>query len=286
MPELPEVETIRRQLAPAVEGRVVTGLDILDARLTAPVPAAEIRRQVEGRRIDTLSRRGKYLRFELAGGGTLVLHLRMTGRLTLVHADPRGTQTSGPEAAGNAVDPKHLRLIIELDNGSCVAFHDTRRFGTAIYLHAEEEADFWDRLGPEPLERSFNPASLMKICSGRKKAVKSALMDQKLIAGIGNIYADESLFRAGIHPERPAGELSYGEIELLCREIKSTLRHAIKLQGSSIDTYADTSGQRGGFQETFKVHRRGGEPCPACGTTIEKIRVGGRGTYYCPKCQK
>ncbi len=286
MPELPEVETIRRQLAPRVEGRVIRRCDVIDERLTAPMPVAVFRSHVEGRRIASLDRRGKYLRFELEGGGALVLHLRMTGRLTLIDGGSRDSRSRSRNGEAPDLDSRYLRLVMDLDSGGRLAFHDMRRLGTATYLEDDEDKAYWEKLGPEPLSRGFSGARLHRILSERKKPVKSALMDQRLIAGIGNIYADESLFRAGIHPQRRASEIQASEVESLCREIKATLREAIRLQGSSIDTYADTSGRSGGFQETFKVHRRAGEPCPGCGRTIEKIKVGGRGTYFCPGCQQ
>lgn len=284
MPELPEVETIIIQLAPAVRGRVVEDFEVLDERLTAPTDVHTIRKQVEGRKIRNLSRRGKYLRFELDNGSTLVLHLRMTGRMTLYTSCGEG-EWSDLHDDGAAINHKHLRLVIVLDNNACLAFHDPRRFGTASYLQPGEGRELWEHLGPEPLERSFTRSVLTRICHRRSKAIKSTLMDQRLIAGIGNIYADEALFRSRIRPDRGAGDLSDEELSLLCREIKTTLRDAIRLQGSSIDTYADTKGRRGSFQETFKVHRREGKACPVCGQLIEKTKVGGRGTYYCPDCQ-
>jgi formamidopyrimidine-DNA glycosylase len=276
VPELPEVETIRRQLEPWVTGRTVKRARVFDPLTVAPLSPAGFVRRMAGRRIKTLTRRGKYLFFELSGGGALMVHLRMTGRLTRFDA--------GEAHPGKGT--RHLRLILELDDGSAVTLHDQRRFGKALILSRDECETLSRRIGPEPLEREFNARSLAEILRNRKRAVKSVLLDQQLIAGIGNIYADEALFRAGIHPERPAGEISLEETERLVRAIKQTLRDAIRLEGSSIDTYRTAGGRRGRFQETFRVHRRAGEPCPACGGTVVKIRVGGRGTYFCPACQK
>jgi len=274
VPELPEVETIRRQLEPEVRGRSITGTRVTDGLLVAPMTPARFAGKLKGRMITGLSRRGKYLRFELDGGDTLVVHLRMTGILTRLEENPRNG------------DQRHLRLVLTLDDGSFLAFHDVRRFGKAFLLGAGASDSYWARLGPEPLERSFNPKVLAAIFHGRVRPVKPALLDQQLIAGIGNIYADEALFAALIHPEKPAGSLSGKEIAALTKSIKETLRRAIRLQGSSIDSYRDARGNPGRFQNTFKVHRRAGEPCPRCGTAIEKTRVGGRGTYYCPRCQR
>lgn len=241
--------------------------------ITGPEAPATLSRRLKGRRIDGVSRRGKYLRIELDGGDTLVLHLRMTGILSL--ARPPLTEDQ----------QRYLRLEIDLDDSARMIFQDSRRFGRAWLLDAASAADYWKRMGLEPLERTFTARRLADLLQDRKRAIKPALMDQQLIAGIGNIYADEALFEAGIHPERPAGALSARETDDLTKSIKETLRRAIKLQGSSIDSYRDALGNRGRFQETFKVHRRAGEPCPRCGTAIEKIKVGGRGTYFCPHCQ-
>ncbi len=277
MPELPEVETIRRQLEPELTGRTITGVRVLDAKLTAPVTASALKRRLEGSTIESVGRRGKYLLFKLGNGETLVLHLRMTGVLTHV---PGGT------ARKAAAEQRPPRLVLRFDDGASLLFHDTRRFGTAMVLSGEDSGTYWHRLGQEPLERDFNAGSLERSLSGRKRPIKSVLLDQALIAGIGNIYADEALFEARIHPLRPAGEISGDEIAALVKAIKSTLRRAIRLQGSSIDTYRDSLGRRGRFQETFRVHRRQGEPCPGCQGMVEKIKVGGRGTYFCPSCQR
>ncbi len=274
MPELPEVETIRRQLEPVVRGRAIYRVTISDEKITAPASPAALRRQVRGRRIEALERRGKYLRFLLAGGDALVVHLRMTGTLTVAAGRPRGEER------------RHLRLLLELDDGTLIAFHDQRRFGRVLFLPAADAEEYWQRLGPEPLSRSFTAARLGEIARRRQKPVKPLLMEQGLIAGIGNIYADESLFLAGIHPLRSSASLDEEEIARLHRAIRDTLRKAIRLQGSSVDTYRDARGARGGYQDVFQVHRRQGEPCPRCGTAIEKIKVGGRGTYLWPRCQE
>lgn len=220
-----------------------------------------------------VSRRGKYLLLGLDKGDSLVLHLRMTGRLT-------ATRLPVPHTGR-----KHLRLVLAFDD-EALAFHDVRRFGTATILPEAEASGYWKRLGVEPLERTFNSRELEKLLDDRKRPVKSLLLDQSLIAGIGNIYADEALFAARIHPLRPAREVAGNEAARLAKAIKETLRRAIRLQGSSIDTYRDSRGRAGRFQDTFRVHRREDEPCPDCGGTVKKTRVGGRGTYFCPGCQK
>ncbi|MBE0429775.1 MAG: bifunctional DNA-formamidopyrimidine glycosylase/DNA-(apurinic or apyrimidinic site) lyase [Thermoleophilia bacterium] len=274
MPELPEVETVKRQLAPALTGRSITRARILDPLIVAPAAAAGFKKKIRGRQITEVGRRGKYLKVELDSGLTLVLHLRMTGRL--IHAD----------MPYNSVNKRHLRLYLWLDDGSGLAFYDQRRFGKAVLLEPTQAAALWERLGPEPLERSFSAVRLHRILNGRQRPVKSLLLDQSLIAGIGNIYADEALFRAGINPARPANRISAAEAQRLCRAIKQTLRSAIRLEGSSVDTYRTARGARGRFQKTFRVHRREGEPCPTCDGTVKKIRIAGRSTYFCPSCQR
>lgn len=274
MPELPEVETIRRQILRPVKGRVITTAEVFDLMAIEPASESGFRQRLEGRAIKDLRRRGKYLLFELESGDTLVIHLRMTGRLMHV-----------PEPAG-VTGMRHLRFLLRLDDGTTLSFQDIRRFGRAFILSREESRTYWQKLGVEPLSPSFNPVKLESLSSGRKRPLKSFLLDQHLIAGIGNIYADESLYRAGISPLRSAGEISAREADDLCAAIKKTLRAAIKLKGSSIDSYRTARGERGGYQDNFLVHTRQGEPCPACGTPIEKTRVAGRSTYFCPRCQK
>jgi formamidopyrimidine-DNA glycosylase len=268
------VETVKRQLEPALAGRTIRGVKVLDPLLVAPLSPAAFRKRLRGQVVTSIDRRGKYLRLHLKTGMTLVIHLRMTGKLTY------------EEAPLKPAERRHLRLVLMLDNGGAVYFHDQRRFGKAFLLTPEESAAYWHKLGPEPLARQFNRKVMMNILRNRRRPVKSLLLDQSLIAGIGNIYADEALFDSGIHPLRPSEAISEEEAARLVRSIKSTLRRAIRLQGSSIDTYRNVRGERGRFQETFRVHRRQGHSCLACGGGVAKIKVGGRGTYFCPSCQK
>lgn len=214
------------------------------------------------------------MRLELSGSDILIIHLRMTGVLTHV-----------PGAVLKQELP-HLRLVIGFTAGDSLVFQDQRRFGTAAVLPVSAAESYFSRLGPEPLESSFDSARLASLLGTRKRPIKSLLLDQAIIAGIGNIYADEALYGAGIHPLREAGSLTAEEAKRLSRAIKATLRRAIELEGSSIDTYRDSRGRRGRFQETFRVHRREGEPCPGCKGSVKKIKVGGRGTYFCPACQR
>lgn len=255
-------------------GSVISRIEVLDQSAVAPGTPDAFKRRLSGRTIIAAGRRGKYLLLELDSGDTLVIHLRMTGRLTHLKL-PLPME-----------DDKHLRLLVTFADGNGLSFHDTRRFGRAFILSSEESAGYWSKLGPEPLENGFNPRYLSQVLRGRSRPIKSLLLDQALVAGIGNIYADEALFGAGILPTRPSGDLDDAEIRRLVKSIKATLKKAISLQGSSIDTYRDSQGRRGSYQDIFQVHRRLGEPCPACGTSVEKIRLGGRATYFCPVCQK
>lgn len=276
MPELPEVETIRRQLAPRLAGRSITCVKVIDPRWCAPVPAQTFEGLTRGHTIDAVSRRGKYFVFELDGAGPfLLLHLRMTGNLLYIEDDA-------------PADRDHLRATLELDDGHRVLFVDPRRFGHATLLPDRASLDryFADRLGPEPLADSFTPATLAEIVAGRTQPVKSLLLTQKRIAGIGNIYADEALFRASIHPRQPAGTLKSDELEALHGGIVEALTDGIDAGGASIDDFRDIDGARGAMQDRFLVHRRAGEPCFACGGQIRRIVLGGRGTYFCPRCQK
>jgi formamidopyrimidine-DNA glycosylase len=271
MPELPEVETIRRQLAPAVEGRRLERLEILDPRWCEPAPPGEVADAVGGRRIERLSRRGKYLVLELEDEVFLVMHLRMTGNLLLAGRD----------------EPSHLRVRFVLDSGERLLFPDVRRFGTGVVLLGEEARDhyFGRRLGVEPLAPEFTAEALRELAAGRRAPVKAFLLTQERIAGVGNIYADEALFRARIHPLRPAGSLRRRQLGELRDAVVESLEAGIDARGATIDDFRNADGARGAFQDRFLVHRREGEPCPRCGTTIRKIRAAGRGTYVCERCQ-
>jgi formamidopyrimidine-DNA glycosylase len=272
MPELPEVETIRRRLEPFVVGRRIEGAEINDARLTRPFDPTPVAAALQGERIAGLDRRGKYLVVRFESGRVLLIHLRMTGNLRLTGGDP--------------ADGPHDRAVLILDNGSDVVYRDDRRFGTWLLVEPEElEPYLAERVGEEPLEEAFRTAALAARLTGRRAPVKAALLDQRTVAGLGNIYADEALWRARIHPLRPAGELEPDEVRRLHRALRDALRMGIARQGATLRDYATPEGERGAMQEEFKVYGREGEPCPRCGTPIEKIRAGGRGTSYCPHCQ-
>ncbi len=271
MPELPEVETIRRQLAPLVEGRRLARVEILDPRWSRPLAPGELAEALTGRRVERLGRRGKYLLWHLSGDVHLAQHLRMTGA---VLCEPK------PE-------PAHVRVLIELAPKRRLVIVDPRRFGTGELLLGSEalEAFFAARLGVEPFDDRFTPEHLRSIARGRSAPIKALLLDQRRIAGVGNIYADEALFRAGVHPLRRAGWLSRAQYAGLRETIIQALSEGIEARGATIDDFRHVNGVRGSFQDRFLVHRREGEPCPNCGTTIVKMVVAGRGTYVCETCQ-
>jgi formamidopyrimidine-DNA glycosylase len=271
LPELPEVETIRRQLAPHLEGRTIVTARILDPRWTRPEPPAAVEGALAGALVQRVGRAGKYLIWSLSGERFLVQHLRMTG--TLLY-DP-------------AAPPPHTRAMLEFEDGHRLVYVDPRRFGTCHLLFGEAARDRYlsDRIGIEPLTAEFTAAHLRELARGRTAPVKAFVLDQKRIAGVGNIYADEALFRAGVHPLRPAGRLTGADWERVRRGIEEALSDGIEAKGASIDDFRHVDGARGSFQDLFLVHRRAGEPCPECGQTIRKIVVGGRGTYVCERCQ-
>ena len=275
MPELPEVETVRRQLAPPLEGRRLERLEVLDARWCAPAHPDEVADAVAGRAIERLGRRGKYLIAGLEDEVSLVMHLRMTGNLLLV-----GEADDDPERP-------HLRARLTLDDGRRVLFVDQRRFGTGIVLLGEPTLDeyFAARLGVEPLGPDFTPEALRALAARRRAPVKAFLLSQERIAGVGNIYADEALFRSRIHPLRPVGTLKRPQLAALRDAVVESLEAGIDARGATIDDFRHADGARGSFQDRFLVHRREGEPCPRCGTPIRKLRAAGRGTYVCPRCQ-
>ncbi len=273
MPEMPEVETVRRRLAPVLEGATIERAEIVDPRLTRPVGPAFVADGLVGETVATVDRRGKYLLWRLASGRTLVVHLRMTGSFR--HA-----------RAGELPDDAHRRAILGLDTGAEVAYRDVRRFGTWELLDEGHLRPYLSaRLGPEPLAPSFSAARLARLTEGRRAPVKAFLLDQRRLAGIGNIYADEALWRARIHPLRPTGELDADEVARLHRAVRAALRRGVELQGSTLRDYVTPDGDGGGMQDEFHVYGRLGEPCDRCGRPIERIVVGGRGTWFCPHCQ-
>jgi formamidopyrimidine-DNA glycosylase len=271
MPELPEVETIRRQLAPHLEGRTIVRAEILDVRWTRPEPPAAVEAQLRGTVVLRVGRSGKYLVWSLSGDRYLLIHLRMTGALLF---DP-------------VADPLHTRVRFELDACHRLVYVDPRRFGTGHLLIGAPARDAYlaARIGAEPFTPGFTAEYLRRSARGRTAPVKSFILDQRRIAGVGNIYADEALFRAWIHPLRPAGRLTTAQWARLRDTIEDALSEGIEAKGASIDDFRHVDGARGSYQDRFLVHRRAGEPCPNCGRPVRKIVVGGRGTYVCEHCQ-
>jgi formamidopyrimidine-DNA glycosylase len=267
VPELPEVETIRAQLAPRLEGRRLRRVAILDPRLTRPHDRLAVAAQLEGQRVAAVERRGKYLLVRLGGGLVLLVHLRMTGSFGF-------SSTT------------HERAVLELDDGTRLVYRDVRRFGTWLVLgEGELEPYLAAKNGPEPLGRRFTASWLAAQLARRRAAIKAVLLDQRVVAGLGNIYADEALWRARVSPVRPAHELAVDEVARLHRAIRAALRTGIARQGSTLRDYATPDGASGTMQREFRVYGREGGRCDRCGTPIAKTRVGGRGTWYCPRCQ-
>jgi formamidopyrimidine-DNA glycosylase len=273
VPELPEVETVRRGIAPVLEGATIERAEIADVRLTRPFDPAIVADALVGEQIAAVDRRGKYLLVRLGSGRTLVIHLRMTGSLS--HAP-----------TGELPDDAYRRATLGLDTGTEVAYRDVRRFGTWELLEPDDLDPYLGaRLGSEPLGTAFTGRSLARAAAGRRAPVKSFLLDQRRIAGLGNIYADEALWRARVNPRRPAGELTANEYARLHRAIRAALRRGVELRGSTLSTYVTPDGSPGGMQDEFHVYGRLGEPCDRCGRPIERIVLGGRGTWFCPHCQ-
>ncbi len=271
MPELPEVETIRCDLYPRVCGRTITVVRITPDKvpLIDGVSAAEIESRLKGRRIEGLSRRGKYLIFHLSGDLYLIIHLRMTG--ALLHRN-----------AGDDAD-RYTRATLALDDGTELRFTDLRKLGRfRLVAHPDEAVG---KLGPEPLDASFTAAALKRAIGRRKAPIKALLLDQRALAGVGNIYADEALFAARIHPQRSAETLTEAEIRRLHRSVRRVLRDALGNRGSSFRDYVDGGGREGTHQLRVKVFRRTGQPCYVCGAEIARTKLGGRSTHFCPKCQ-
>ena len=265
MPELPEVETYRARLEPRLVGRKLSRVRIHDPRLTMPLEPAEVEAELEGERVASVERRGKYIVVRFESGLALVVHLRMTGGF--------------PETPAT-----HERATIDLDDGTGVSYRDVRRFGTwHVLAPLELEEYLGARLGPEPLGPRFTVRFLSERLARRRAALKAVLLDQRVVAGMGNIYADEALWHARLHPLRPALELDDSEVASLRRGVRRALRRGIERQGADL---GDGAYPQGSMQDEFRVYGRTGEPCRRCRAPIEKTRVGGRGTHYCPVCQR
>lgn len=273
MPELPEVETVRRTLQPKLTGLKFTGVQVLLPKIVQPVPE-EFKEIIKDKKILKVSRRGKYLLIILSGDYTLAVHLRMTGRLVY------NTEDRPPS--------KHTHVILHLDNGHKLTFADTRQFGRMWLLPTSslESLSGYKDLGIEPLDEYFTRDFLKKELRRRHARIKSLLLDQTFIAGIGNIYADEVLHRSGINPERLATTLTSRETTKLHHAIKDVLKEGIDHRGTTVRDFIDGDGRAGGYQEHLRVYNREGKPCPHCSQIITRKKVGGRSSYYCPSCQK
>ncbi len=283
MPELPEVETVRRGLLPVIEGHTITNADVRRPDLRWPFPD-NMANRLAGQKITSLRRRSKYLLVDLASGETLIIHLGMSGRL-LISGDPLGNfhhEHPAPE--------KHDHVVFDFDNGARVTFNDPRRFG-AMDLGATENLEdhkLIRDIGPEPLGNTFNASYLADRLKGRQTPMKTALLDQKIVAGLGNIYVCEALYRARISPRRKAGNLSRAKIEILVPIIRDVLSEAIEAGGSSLKDYRQTDGELGYFQHNFRAYDREGEACqtPECSGKIDRIVQSGRSTFFCGRCQR
>jgi len=272
MPELPEVETVRRSLAPRLVGDVFAAVEVDFPGCVEGMSPEELAERLCGRRVQRLDRMGKYLRFLVDDGSSLAVHLRMTGRLILQdgHALERNPYT---------------RAVFRFASGLALRFDDLRKFGRVMGFGDEASLKRRISLGIDPFDPEFTPERLGGMLSGRKRPVKSFLLDQGHVAGLGNIYADESLFRAGIAPWRAASSLSRDEVSRLHRAIREVLAEGIEHKGTSFRDYVDADGQKGGFQERLRVYGREGMPCPSCGRAVQRIVLSGRSSFFCAGCQ-
>lgn len=269
MPELPEVETIKNELAPYIIGRSISDVSLLWEGIVRQPSVREFRSRIIGQGIIEINRRGKYLIISLSSGDFLIVHLKMSGALLI------GQHSTEP--------PKYTRAVIRLDNDINIFFRDPRKFG-AMWLVTDKN-EVANKLGPEPLEADFTPQFLSQLLARHKAPIKALLLDQSLIAGIGNMYADEALFAAKIHPLKPGDSLSPEEVKRLYTAIRQVLRSGINDKGASVINYVRPDGTLGTAHSHFKVAHRGGEPCPVCGTPIQRLPIRNRGSYFCPKCQ-
>jgi formamidopyrimidine-DNA glycosylase len=271
MPELPEVETTLRGLAPHLLGQRITGVAIRHPHLRWPIPRS-LPKLLRGLTIRSISRRAKYLLVE-CGSGTLILHLGMSGSLRILPAD--------------TLPEKHDHFDLLLANGLLMRLRDPRRFGAVLWCAGDPaQHPLLSQLGPEPLQENFDADHLYRATRKRSAAIKLVIMDSHVVVGVGNIYANEALFRAGIRPQLAAGKLSKPRCARLVQTIRETLTEAIALGGSSLRDFVNSDGKPGYFQQHYWVYGRAGEPCHACGTTIKQIKQGQRSSFYCPMCQK
>ena len=288
MPELPEVETVRRGLAPAMEGSRIARVEVRDRRLRWPL-AKDFEKRVTGKTIEGLGRRAKYLLADLSSGDVLLMHLGMSGSFRV----GKDTQP-GRYYHDKSKSKSHDHVVFHMTNGKTVTFNDPRRFGSMKLVPRSklDQEPLLRVLGPEPLGNEFEAAMLARACAGKKTSLKAALLDQRVVAGLGNIYVCEALFRARLSPKRVASTIAdrngkpNARAEALVVAIKAVLNDAIKAGGSSLRDHRRADGSLGDFQHNFQVYDREGEPCPHCKGKIKRIVQGGRSTFYCPSCQK
>ena len=283
MPELPEVETVRRGLAPVMEGVVIVDAQVNRPDLRWPFPK-DLAERLTGKRVLQLRRRSKYILADLDSEETLLIHLGMSGRMTI------SGHTMGDFHHPHPMPAKHDHVVFEMEGGARITFNDARRFGAMDLMPTRGEADFWliRDLGPEPLGNQFDEAYLVDRLKGRNTPIKSALLDQRIVAGLGNIYVCEVLFRAGIHPARKAGQISAKRVASLVPLVRDVLSEAIEAGGSSLKDYRQADGELGYFQHRFSVYDQEGKPCPTplCEKKITRIVQSGRSSFFCPQCQR
>ena len=289
MPELPEVETVRMGLVPALEGCTITKALVRRADLRRPFPPRFAAR-LEGKRVLRLTRRAKYILAELSGGETLVIHLGMSGRMAVYAKGQRTKLGNYVYDIGPPVEGRHDHVVLETDAPARIVYTDHRRFGLMALVDtaALDDDKLFSGLGPEPLSPAFNAKMLTAALDGRRTPIKSALLDQRIVVGLGNIYVAEALFRSGISPKRLAGSLKPDQIAALVKASKQVLKDAIAKGGSTLRDHAQATGDPGSFQHHFQAYGRAGKPClhKGCGGTIKRITQAGRSSFYCPTCQK
>ncbi len=287
MPELPEVETVRRGLQPVLEGARLTRVEARRPDLRFPFPEGFVQR-LTGARIESLDRRAKYLMARLDRGSTLVMHLGMTGRFEIEGGEQR--VRPGDFALAAPADPKHAHVVFHTEAGPVVTYFDPRRFGYMDLIETEMLGahPWFAGLGPEPLGEGFDAAHLQAALSGRRQSIKTLLLDQRIVAGLGNIYVCEALWRARISPLKSAGEIKPAALKTLVKAVRQVLEEAIEAGGSTLRDYASADGALGYFQHSFAAYGREGEPCrtPRCRGTIERIVQGARSTFHCASCQR
>lgn len=288
MPELPEVETVRRGLAPVMEDRVIMAADVRRPDLRWPFPEGMAGR-LAGRRVERLRRRSKYILADLDSGETLLIHLGMSGRM-LIAAPQAGVIVPGRFVYDHPAPEKHDHVVLDMEGGVRVTFNDARRFGAMDLIETAQADAHWllRDLGPEPLGNAFDEAYLVARLAGRATPIKAALLDQRIVAGLGNIYVCEVLFRAGLSPRRPAGRIAAKRVAGLVPVIREVLGDAIEAGGSSLRDYRQTSGELGYFQHSFRVYGREAGACvsPGCTGTVQRIVQSGRSSFFCPVCQR